>query len=220
LARRALLAAHAAGIMASLKLLYPDSDRQSLLDFLQKQPADSQQLVSQLLQDHLDDLGTPGGQQLASLIMKLRKSPYDEPGNPAVQISSLKLTLQLALISGQFQDAETSLNRLMTNSLANDQLGQIAEIVAAAETTERRSFRTVAPRVVKDFWNKVRKQARSGQPAWLEASLQLALLAHDSGEHSETRRIIGVVEVLHPDWGDQNRKHRAEALKKSLERPQ
>ena len=220
LARRALLAAHAAGIMASLKLLYPDSDRQSLLDFLQKQPADSQQLVSQLLQDHLDDLGTPGGQQLASLIMKLRKSPYDESGNPAVQISSLKLTLQLALISGQFQDAETSLNRLMTNSLTNDQLGQIAEIVAAAETTERRSFRTVAPRVVKDFWNKVRKQARSGQPAWLEASLQLALLAHDSGEDSETRRIMGVVEVLHPDWGDQDRKHRADALKTLLERPQ
>lgn len=219
LEERALMGAHASGLLASIKLLHPDSDRQSSLDFLQKQPASSQQLVSQLLQTHLADAGTPGSQQLAALITTLRTSSDGEPGNPAAQLAGLKRTLQLALISGQFQDVETSLNQLMNSPLSNEQLSQIADIVADARPAENSPSRMLAPRTLKDFWNKVLKQTRSGQPAWLEASLQLALLAHGAGEDSETRRILGVVEVLHPDWGDQNRKQRAEALKTLVGRP-
>jgi hypothetical protein len=86
------------------------------------------------------------------------------------------------------------------------------QIRAAATALATANFRAPA-----HFWKQVRQQTRSGEPAWLEAALQLASIAAADNHTAEALRILRSVSVLHPAWGSPERRQRAADLLKSLE---
>ena len=76
---------------------------------------------------------------------------------------------------------------------------------------------TTSKQNAKRFWQSVQKRTKAGQDAWLESSLQLALTAESTGDKKEAAQILGVVDVLHPEWGTPARKTRADELRSRLE---
>ena len=216
IADRAILAAHATRILASVQLFLPETDRISSLEFLAKQTESGQLFLTQLLEGKLNDLDMPVKASLAAILQQLRKPLSAGPDNAATQLIKLKTTLQLATVSGQFGDVEVILQKLLRHSLSTEQLSEAATLVASAQLSAGRTS-PLPPALRRDFWNRIYKQSRSGQPAWLEASLQLAQLAFEADNPAEAGRIIALVDALYPDWGDTERRTRANNLQKSLE---
>lgn len=216
IADRAILAAHATRVLASVQLFLPETDRSSSLEFLAKQPESRQVFFTQLLAAKLNDLDMPVKASLAAILQQLQKPVTAGPDNAATQLVNLKTTLQLATVSGQFQEVETILQKLLHHPLSAQQISEAATLVASAQlNTGGTSPLPLTLR--RDFWNRIYKQSRSGQPAWLEASLQLAQLAFDADHPAEATRILALVDALYPDWGDTERRTRASNLQKSLE---
>jgi hypothetical protein len=61
------------------------------------------------------------------------------------------------------------------------------------------------------------QSSESGSEQWLEASAQLAAGEIRRGNFEQARRIIGLVEILVPDWGNKGRMEEMTRLKRLME---
>ncbi len=162
----------------------------------------------------------PGDAQLAHVLIGLIDSP---PNEKAAWSTELRLT-QLRLLRPLTAVVETEavfdrcLNDLLTLPLTDSQISAVADVVAQSVSGSG-PVSAEATSASRKFWQSVLKKTQPGRDSWLEASLQMAVLAESSGDSKEALKILGVVSVLHPEWGTPARKSRAAGLRMRLEKP-
>ena len=118
-------------------------------------------------------------------------------------------------VANNFQQFDEILKELTATQLNDAQLRTTTAIL------QRRSAMKVNTATSSDseksFWRSVLKRSKSGEDQWLEASLQLAMIAVRDGKSRDAAKMLNVIDALHPEWGTPQRKARAAALKTELE---
>lgn len=199
--------------------------------------AEDRRIVASLAENHRDWLATilqnhivgttekpePGDRALANFVLTLiTATSTTQPSVNAAdtsrtlerQLDQLPVVLSLTAIAEQPAIANVYLQKLTSQPLTEAQIQKLATTLAESGSPSGIGVAGLG----RDFWLKLQKQSRPGQTVWFEASLQLAILEHKAGAKKEALRILGVVEVLHPDWGNAERKQRAAALRAELEK--
>jgi hypothetical protein len=168
-------------------------------------------------QTNADAAAVPGDVQLALFLISL-VTESSESSNPTLTVEDRLVELQLLQALGRVAKSTTAydrcLNDLLAMTLNNTQIAQTADIVTQSTGGQAS---TTSKQNAKRFWQSVQKRTKAGQDAWLESSLQLALIAESTGDKKEAAKILGVVDVLHPEWGTPARKTRADELRSRLE---
>ncbi len=161
--------------------------------------------------------GVPGDNQLALFLMELVTAP--SVGNSEAidfdhQLDELQILKRLFELSGTSSAYQSRLDALMAMPLSDTQLTALVDVVTRdGSSVDAKSGSATSSK----FWQSVQKKTKPGQAGWFEASLQLAALSAAKGDRKEAMRILGVVSVLHPDWGSPSRKERADQLQKKIE---
>jgi hypothetical protein len=160
----------------------------------------------------------PGDVQFAHFLITLIAS--DELSQASGNVIDARIEeLQLLKLLSQAAESravlDRRLNELLSMTMTDAQLKEVVTIVV--DDTTRGNAASENSR--REFWRAVQKRTKPGQDAWLEASLQMALNAEADGDRKEATRILGVVSVLHPDWGSPQRKARADELLDQLRAP-
>lgn len=156
-------------------------------------------VVSELLQQRLSDTRSP--------------RPYSET------TMLLSIALRAAGVTGDFAVVDQLLTLALQQDLSDGQLTQISEMLTAASDTVNSVSHTPAGKKNDSqtkFWHKVLSSQVQGSQPWLEASLQLAVIAAKSGEVAKARKQLGIVETLYPNWGADERLERANKLLRRL----
>jgi len=159
----------------------------------------------------------PGDSQLAHILISMMTTqPADTKSSQPIEqrIAELPILNKLSRIAGSPGAMEERLSGLLVAPLTDAQILQLAGIVAESSTVSGTGTRSAS---IRRFWQSVQKRTKPGQESWFEASLQMAVLAEEAGDVKEASRILGVVGVLHPDWGSPSRKTRATELQMRLE---
>ena len=164
----------------------------------------------------------PGDPQLARLLVRLLESPAQKPGTTLTidqEIDVVEILKRACIVTGQLDVFEKRLNDLLVVSLSDAQLSRIGALVSAGVTAGAAASPAESPDAgrTRKFWQSVQKRSRAGDDAWFEATLQMAFEAEKSGDRKAAVRILTTVSVLHPGWGTNERRARAEELKKRLE---
>lgn len=214
---RAELILRSLKILNSVRRLEADAatfdDRRWLLEL----PSEHREWTAELLRQQLATPpagAIPGDRQLAAFLLQLLALNPESSPNIELQLKRLPLLLTLAATADQPGLAEEQLQSLMNQSLSDQQIQRLAEMLAGSSGNGNLRV----PKAGREFWLKIQKQSRPGQPLWFEAAIQLAQMEQQSGSKKEALRILGVVEVLHPNWGSEERQKRAMALRTELEK--
>ena len=163
----------------------------------------------------------PGDGPLARFLIELINQPKDaveDVGlNVDVRLQQLRLLQTLGRAAGSMAAFDRALEELLRSDLSDVQLTSLMEIINS--TSMPNAVNTANQAVTtRRFWQTIYKRSKPGDDRWLEASLQLAILAEADGQAKESTRILAVVSVLHPNWGTPVRKAKAEELRKRLEK--
>jgi hypothetical protein len=207
-------------LLAASRLLLPEQELQEAEAAIRQLPPAVQREQVLLLLPHIADPRAPGSTALAMFASGLLPAATAPDRTAASLLRDLPILLRLQSCGAPAEPAAAILAALIRQPLTPEQLQQTADVLA-----------TVNPRTVggafgpgaagaADFWRRIQGQATAGEPAWLEASLQLAAIAAATNQKNEALRILRTVSVLHPTWGSAERRQRASELLKSLERPQ
>jgi hypothetical protein len=223
---RLLIACHELELVAAARQLSSPSEWSELHARLQGQTIDSRlrsaMRLIRWLPSAQETALQPGDPQVAAVVLSLVKL-QDGEAVPAVPLLIRRAAViqQAARIAGRQESFDLALEQLAELSLDDQQLASVAALAAlpqggqSGSVADTMSAQTLAVR--QRFWERVRERSKSGSDAWLEASLQLAMLSHTNRRPEEALRIVRVVDVLHPDWGNTERKQRAAELRKQLE---
>ena len=210
---------HTMIVLCSVRQLANAADYQPSVTTLQSLPRKDRLAVAQSLgrQMNSDAAAIPGDVQLALFLISLvAKSP--ESSKPTLTVDDRLVELQLLQALGRVAKSTTAydrcLNELLAMTLDESQIARTADIVTQSAGSQAS---TTSKQNAKRFWQSVQKRTKAGQDAWLESSLQLALIAESAGDKKEAAKILGVVDVLHPEWGTPARKKRANELRSRLE---
>jgi hypothetical protein len=219
LRNRAETICHTVIVLSSVRQLANAADYQPSLTKLKSLPRKDRLAVAQSLgrQMNSDAAIVAGDVQLALFLISLvTESP--ESSKPTLTADDRLVELQLLQTLGRVANSTTAydrcLNDLLAMTLDESQIARTAEIVTQSAGGKPS---TASKQNAKRFWQSVQKRTKAGQDAWLESSLQLALIAESTGDKKEAAKILGVVEVLHPEWGTPARKTRADELRSRLE---
>jgi hypothetical protein len=219
LRNRAETICHTVIVLSSVRQLANAADYQPSLTKLKSLPRKDRLAVAQSLgrQMNSDAAIVAGDVQLALFLISLvTESP--ESSKPTLTADDRLVELQLLQTLGRVANSTTAydrcLNDLLAMTLDESQIARTAEIVTQSAGSQSS---TASKQNAKRFWQSVQKRTKAGQDAWLESSLQLALIAESTGDKKEAAKILGVVEVLHPEWGTPARKTRADELRSRLE---
>jgi len=163
----------------------------------------------------------PGDAQLAHVLIGLIDSPPNEKAawSTELRITQLRLLRPLTAVVGTEAVFDRCLNDLLALPLTDSQISAVADVVAQSVSSGSAPVSAAAASASRKFWQSVLKKTQPGRDSWLEASLQMAVLAESSGDNKEALKILGVVSVLHPEWGTPARKSRAAELRMRLEKP-
>ncbi len=206
-------------LLAGMRQLEDSSNYEESRISLVKQSRADHLKVGQLLMRQLPATGAKaaGDAQLANFLISL-VSDDQSKGLPVMtidhRIEVLPILQFLSVCASSTTAYDSNLNELLAGDLTETQLTAVANIVTQMPSTSSSASRIPAAR---KFWLSVQKRTKPGQEIWLEASLQLAMLAEKEGNLKEAKRIIGVVDVLHPEWGAPSRKTRANEFRQRLE---
>ena len=210
---------HAMIVLGSVRQLANVDDYQTSLTVLKSLLRKDRLAVAQSLirQMNPEAAASPGDVQLALFLISLvTESPETSP--PALTVDDRLVELHLLQALGRVAKSTTAydrcLNDLLSLTLDEAQIARTAEIVTQSAGGQPS---TTSKQNAKRFWQSVQKRTKAGQDAWLESSLQLALTAESTGDKKEAAKILGVVDVLHPEWGTPARKTRADELRSRLE---
>lgn len=216
---RAETICHTMIVLCSVRQLANAADYQTSMARLTSLPRKDRQAVAQSLarQMNSDAAAVPGDVQLALFLISLvTESP--ESSRPTLTVDDRLVELQLLQTLGRVAKSTAAydkcLNDLLAMTLDDSQIARTADIVTQSAGSQSS---TASKQNAKRFWQSVQKRTKAGQDAWLESSLQLALIAESSGDKKEAAKILGVVDVLHPEWGTPARKTRANELRSRLE---
>ena len=130
------------------------------------------------------------------------------------RLVELQLLQALGRVAKSTTAYDRCLNDLLAMTLDESQIARTADIVTRSAGSPPSDG---SKQNAKRFWQSVQKRTKPGQDAWLESSLQLAMSAESTGDKKEAVKILGVVDVLHPEWGTPARKTRADELRSRLE---
>ena len=210
---------HAMNVLGSVRQLANVDDYQTSLTVLKSLPRKDRLAVAQSLirQMNPEAAASPGDVQLALFLISLvTESP--ETSTPALTVDDRLVELQLLQALGRVAKSTTAydrcLNDLLAMTLDESQIARTADIVTRSAGSPPSDG---SKQNAKRFWQSVQKRTKPGQDAWLESSLQLAMSAESTGDKKEAVKILGVVDVLHPEWGTPARKTRADELRSRLE---
>ena len=226
-AARTIAAAHTFRLLSASRLLLSQqelSDAQAALRRLE--PAVQREQVLLLL-PHLSDARAPGMTALATFASQLLQPATAPDRTPASLLRDLPIQLRLSACGAPPEAAAAILTALIRQPLTPEQLQQAANVLSTGDagalgvvTGAGAGVKGMGVKGVAEFWRKVQGQTKAGEPAWLEASLQLAAIAAAGGKPAEAQRILRTISVLHPTWGSEERRERAGELLKSLESSQ
>lgn len=167
-------------------------------------------------QMNADTAAIPGDVQLALFLVSL-VTESSASSSPGLTVDDRLIELQLLQTLGRNAKSTTAfdrcLNDLLAMTLDESQIARTADIVTQSAGSQSS---TGSKQNAKRFWQSVQKRTKAGQDAWLESSLQLALIAESTGDKKEAAKILGVVDVLHPEWGTPARRTRADELRSRL----
>ncbi|MEQ9407202.1 MAG: hypothetical protein RIK87_05725 [Fuerstiella sp.] len=128
----------------------------------------------------------------------------------------LPIAARAAALTGQSNSLENLLDRVLEQPVDETVMKQIAAALAAADNAAAgpgsEPGSPAANGVRGRFWARLLSSEPQGADLWLEASLQLAMLAAAEGHEQKARQRLAVVETLYPDWGDPGRRRRADTL--------
>ena len=210
---------HSMIVLCSVRQLANAADYETSMATLKSLPRKDRLAVAQSLgrQMNSDAAAVPGDVQLALFLISLvTESP--ESSTPTLTVNDRLVELQLLQSFGRVAKSTTAYNRCLNDLLAmtldESQIARTAEIVTQSAGSQSSA---ASKQNAKRFWQSVQKRTKAGQDAWLESSLQLALIAESTGDTKEATKILGVVDVLHPEWGAPTRKLRADELRSRLE---
>jgi hypothetical protein len=131
------------------------------------------------------------------------------------QLEQLPLLLAASRVADNFQQFDAILKELTAKQLNDAQLQTTTAILQRRSAMKPNT--TKSSDSEKAFWRSVLKRSKSGEDQWLEASLQLAMIAVREGKSTDAARMLNVIDALHPEWGTLQRKARTAALKAELE---
>lgn len=216
---RAETICHTMIVLCSVRQLANAADYQTSMARLTSLPRKDRQAVAQSLARQMNSgaAAVPGDVQLALFLISLvTESP--ESSRPTLTVDDRLVELQLLQTLGRVAKSTAAydqcLDDLLAMTLDDSQIARTADIVTQSAGSQSS---TASKQNAKRFWQSVQKRTKAGQDAWLESSLQLALIAESSGDKKEAAKILGVVDVLHPEWGTPARKTRADELRTRLE---
>jgi hypothetical protein len=127
----------------------------------------------------------------------------------------LKIARRTSALTNNSEVPDQILNHLVGRELKTEHLQEIANAMAE-NTSVNHVGDDKLGEVESQFWRRVLQVSCQGDDSWLEASLRLADLAASSGDTRTAQRQLGVVEALYPDWGNDDRRQRAQRLKTQL----
>ncbi len=220
LSKNAETICHALIVLSSARQLLAASDYElSRLELFRLPFAERMRIVQQLLhQIALPGKLIPGDLPLAHLLIDIVNAErLSDPHLVSIEMKIVQLSALQPLCAalGKPEVADRCLNELLGLPLTDSQVERIAAMVTRTTVNSASKQAVITSR---RFWQTVQKRTKPGQEVWFEASLQLALIAEAEGTSKEAGRILGVVSVLHPDWGSNNRKERAHELRLRLEK--
>jgi hypothetical protein len=219
LRNRAETICHTMIVLCSVRQLVNAADYETSMARLKLLPRKDRLAVAQSLGHQMksDAAIVPGDVQLALFLISL-VTESAESSKPTLTVDDRLVELQLLQALGRVAKSTTAydrcLNELLAMTLDESQISRTADIVTQSAGSQAS---TTSKQNAKRFWQSVQKRTKAGQDAWLESSLQLALIAESTGDKKEAARILGVVDVLHPEWGTPARKQRADELRSRLE---
>ena len=219
LIHRTLAACYELHVLSSLRELEAAASFEASRTSLEIQSSPGRLRTARWLVRHLSrgKFPLPGDPQLAQFLVRLLEQPTNVPADALTieqQTEAVEILHRACAVAGQPEIFEQRLNELLAASLSDEQLSRIAAIVSVSAVS---TGNAPDPGQSRRFWQSVHKRSKAGDDAWFEASLQIALQAQNAGDRKEAKRILGVVSVLHPDWGTPERRVRAEELQKQLE---
>lgn len=206
-------------VLCSVRQLANVDGYQTSLTALKSLPQKDRLAVTHTLirQMNPDAAAVPGDVQLALFLISLiPASP--EASSQTITVDDHLVDLELLQTLGRVAKSTTAFDRCLSDLLAmtldDTQIARMAKIVTQSAGSQPSK---ASKQNTKRFWQSVQKRTKPGQDTWLEALLQLALIAESTGEKKEAAKILGVVNVLHADWGNPARKSRADELRSRLE---
>lgn len=209
---------HTMVVLCSVRQLANAADYETSMAKLRSLPRAGRLAVAQSLgrQMNADAAAVPGDVQLALFLISL-VTESSASSIPGLTVDDRLMELQLLQTLGRSAKSTAAydrcLNDLLAMTLDESQIARTADIVTQSAGSQTS---TGSKQNAKRFWQSVQKRTKAGQDAWLESSLQLALIAESTGDKKEAAKILGVVDVLHPEWGTAARKTRADELRSRL----
>ena len=172
--------------------------------------------------------------QLASAVLDWSSPDNSQSHNKLLpQDTGLALAMLPAIGTASAMSGERSffdhlLQQFLSKDLTDQQIDTIALAISHAGTSAttttvaakgRQQANTGSDKALIQLWSGVLKRNRQGSDRWLEASLQLAALSAANNDTREATRILNLVDVLYPSWGNPTRQQAAMHLKKQLAAP-
>lgn len=206
-------------LLAASRLLLPEQELQGAEAAIRQLPPAVQREQVLLLLPHLADPRAPGSTALAMFASGLLPAATAPDRTAASLLRDLPILLRLQSCGAPAEPAAAILTALIRQPLTPEQLQQTAEVLATVNPGSVGAAFGSGAAGAAEFWRRIQGQTTAGEPAWLEASLQLAAIAAATNQKNEALRILRTISVLHPTWGSAERRQRAAELLKSLERP-
>lgn len=219
----AQLSCHVVLIAAAFRCLEGQGTLNSSRDAILSEPMIQRMRWIQFLslQIGTPEQSIPGDPQLAAFLSQMLAAGQSESSTMpiAVELNALRMQSRLCPHSKDWTTFNQQLGRLTKKDLTESEMILLSRLLSELSATptdvvgSKRPFDAAA----NEFWRAAQKRMKRGHDVWLEASLSLAEASFAGGDSKESRRILGVVGVLYPEWGHATRKARADRLAKSLD---
>lgn len=213
----AIADAHAIVVLASCRQLLGFDVMPESRDLLLSQSYRKRRQLANILMRQASETNDPipGDPQLGFLALDLLRDDKSKTRSIDQQLEELPLILAASRIADNFQQVDEILKELTAMQLNDTQLRTTTAILQRRSAVKANA--ATSSDSEKTFWRSVLKRSKSGEDQWLEASLQLAIIAVREGKSTDAAKMLNVIDALHPEWGTPQRKARAAALKTELE---
>jgi hypothetical protein len=217
----AQLSCHVVLIVAAFRCLEGQGTLNSSRDAILSEPMIQRMRWIQFLslQIGTPEQSIPGDPQLAAFLSQMLAAGQSESSTMpiAVELNALRMQSRLCPHSKDWTTFNQQVGRLTKRDLTESEMILLSRLLSELSATDKVSSKRPFDAAANEFWRAAQKRMKRGHDVWLEASLSLAEASFAGGDSKEARRILGVVSVLYPEWGDATRKARADRLAKLLD---
>ena len=219
----AQLSCHIVLIAAAFRCLEGQGTLNSSRDAILSEPMIQRMRWIQFLSLQIDrpEQAIPGDPQLAAFLSQMLAAGQSESSIMpiAVELNALRMQSRLCPHSKDWTTFNQQLGRLTKKDLTESEMILLSRFLSELSASPKVMVGSKRPfdAAAIEFWRAAQKRMKRGHDVWLEASLSLAEASFAGGDTKEARRILGVVSVLYPEWGDATRKARADRLAKLLD---